>query len=60
MGNWCGIPDPPEVTSSERVVHAWPGGGATLTCIIRAEPRALVSFSQSKTKCGPQPVISQS
>ena len=34
---------PPEVTSAERTVHAWPGGRADLTCIVRAEPRATVS-----------------
>ena len=33
---------PPEVTSAERTVHAWPGGRADLTCIVRAEPRATV------------------
>ena len=34
--------DPPEVTSSVRTVHAWPGGKADLTCIVRAEPKASV------------------
>jgi len=37
------LADPPEVTSSERTVHAWPGGNAHLTCIVRASPRAVVS-----------------
>ena len=37
------LSDPPEVTSSQRTVHAWPGGNAHLTCIVRAEPRATVS-----------------
>ena len=36
--------DPPEVTSSQRMVHAWPGGRADLTCIIKAQPRAIVSI----------------
>ena len=39
--------DPPEVTSSERTVHAWPGGRADLTCIVKAEPRATVCQSEA-------------
>jgi hypothetical protein len=38
------------VTSSERTVHAWPGGKADLTCIVKAEPRATVRKEKKKDR----------
>lgn len=35
---------PPEVSSAERTVYSGPGGRADLTCVVKAEPRANVTW----------------
>ena len=37
--------DPPEVSSAQRAVYSGPGDRDVLTCIVKAEPRANVSYN---------------